>query len=299
MNAASSWYVTSFYRFLPIREDQLESYKGVTKAWMAGAGLNGLVLFASEGINGTVAGDEGDVEAFKAFICELVGESDIRFKDSVSPIRPFHRLSVDIREEIVGMKRPDLVPTSTEDHHLSAREWHEALSADGKKLVIDTRNRYETIVGKFKGAVDPDLKAFSAWGEYLESADIPRDVPVYIYCTGGIRCEKAILEMHVRGFESVFQLRDGILGYLNEYPDGLFDGDCFVFDDRVALDKDLKPSGRFGICPGCGLTSGTKMECQRCGDPYFVCDACLEKWPPVCSKTCRDRWLRKMAKPIS
>jgi UPF0176 protein len=254
--------------------------------------MTGLVLFAEEGINGTVSGTAAHVADFKRFICDLAGEDDIRFKDSVSEVPPFHRLTVDVRSEIVGMKRPDLSPDTTEDHHLSPTEWHEALTSPGPKLVIDTRNRYETTVGKFKDAIDPDLKTFSEWGAYLEKAEIPKDVPVYIYCTGGIRCEKAILEMRSRGLENVFQLRDGILGYLQEYPDGLFDGDCFVFDDRVALDHDLRPSGRFGICPGCGLTASKGLVCQRCAGAYFVCDACEGDWGPVCSKKCRDLWQR-------
>jgi len=286
------WHVTSFYRFTRLDRERLVALQTETREWLESHYLRGLVLLAEEGINGTVAGELEAIDAFKEYVRLAIACDDVRFKDSTSARRPFRRLSVDIRSEIVGMKRPELVPESADDHHLSPKEWHEAMESNQPKLVIDTRNRYETLAGKFPEAIDPGLLHFSEWGEYLETAELPTDVPVYLYCTGGIRCEKAILEMRERGFEQVFQLRDGILGYLAEYPNGYFEGDCFVFDDRVALDRDLQPSGRFGICPGCGLTSATKKECEHCSGDYFVCTDCEPTWDPVCSKTCRDRWRR-------
>lgn len=259
-------------------------------------GLMGLALLAPEGINATVAGAEGPIESFKVLIRGVLGNDEIRFKDSVSQIPPFKRVTVDIRTEIVGLKRPDLTPNATEDHHLSAREWHEMLGSDEPKIVIDTRNGYETSLGMFHGAIDPSLDRFSDWSGYLDKEPLPTDQPILIYCTGGIRCEKAILDMRAHGFERVYQLRDGILGYLAEYPDGQFEGECFVFDDRVSLGSDLLPTGNFGICPGCGLTSGAKKACSWCGEAYFVCPRCEPTWDPVCSKTCLDRWSRHGSK---
>jgi UPF0176 protein len=299
MVASRTWYVTSFYRFLPIEAAELSGLQAQIKQWMLDRSLLGLVLVATEGVNGTVAGDESAIEDFKRFISGLVQIEDIRFKDSASTVPPFHRVSVDIREEIVGLKRPDFVPKSTEDHHLSPSEWHQAMESDDPKLVIDTRNRYETMAGKFKGAIDPNMKTFAEWGSYLEKADLPAELPIYIYCTGGIRCEKAILEMRSRGFDKVYQLRDGILGYLAEYPDGHYEGDCYVFDDRVAVDKNLLPSGRIGICPGCGLTSSIKKQCVRCQSDYFVCSDCEPAWDPVCSKACKDLYGRHGTKLTS
>ena len=254
--------------------------------------VKGLVLFAPEGVNGTVAGTEEGIVLFKQKIRDLSNCQELTFKDSTSEVRPFHRITVDIRKEIVGLKRPDLVPDSAENFHLTPTEWHQAMLSEEPKVIIDTRNRYETMAGKFKGAIDPGINNFSEWGQYLDSAEIPQDVPVYMYCTGGIRCEKAILEMRSRGFDKVYQLRDGILGYLAEYPNGEFEGDCFVFDDRVALDQNLKPSGRLGICPGCGLPTEAKNVCDRCDKTHYMCEACLSKWGPVCSKQCLDLYRR-------
>ena len=290
MDSSPLWFVTSFYRFVPVDRDRILGIRATLKDWMSQRSMRGLVLIAPEGVNGTVSGSQSDISEFKDFVQDLVQTHDIRFKDATTPVRPFHRLSVDAREEIVGLKRPDLVPLETQDHHLTPAEWHEWMTSDREKLVIDTRNTYETMAGKFKGAVDPGLKTFAEWSTYLDTAQISKDVPVLMYCTGGIRCEKAILEMRTRGFDQVYQLRDGILGYLAEFPDGEFEGECFVFDDRVTVGPDLQPTGNFGICPGCGLTASKVVSCEWCGNSFFHCQDCETKRPSVCCKTCLDRW---------
>jgi len=291
VNSVPQWNVTSFYRFLQVDPSRVLGLREELFGWLSSRHLLGLVLVAPEGVNGTIAGSAAPIEEFKGYVQELFGADDIRFKDSVSGVRPFRRLTVDAREEIVGLKRPDLVPVKTEDHHLSPSEWHEWMRSDREKLVIDTRNTYETMAGKFKGAIDPGLKTFTDWKSYLDTAELPKDVPVLMYCTGGIRCEKAILEMRSRGFNEIYQLRDGILGYLEEFPDGEFEGECFVFDDRVTVGGDLKPTGNFGICPGCGLTASEVFVCEVCSKEFFHCVACTGKGrPSVCCKTCLDRW---------
>jgi UPF0176 protein len=290
MEDSATWFITSFYRFVPIDEALLPSWRTSINQFLAERNVKGLVLLAAEGINGTVAGASEGIEEFKSWLQLSFGS--IRFKDSQCDVRPFKRRTVDIRQEIVGLKRPDLSPETEDNGHLSAQEWHDRLSLNEPAIVIDARNRYETKLGKFKGATDPNLTTFSDWSDYVETADLPRDVPVLIYCTGGIRCEKAALAMREEGFEKVYQLRDGILGYLAEYPEGFFEGECFVFDDRVSLGPDLKPSGNYGICPGCGLTSGAKRTCEWCGASYFVCADCEAARHPVCSKTCLDRYGR-------
>ncbi len=259
----------------------------------------GLVVLSEEGINGTVAGSRASVEEFKGYVQQLPGFEKLRFKDSESDVAPFLSLSVDIRSEIVTLKKPGLVPEEEVNRHLSAKEWHERLVSDDPKLIIDTRNTYETIAGKFKGAIDPQLENFADWSTYLEKAEIPRDLPVLIYCTGGIRCEKAILEMRALGYEEVFQLRDGILGYLEEYPDGFFEGECFVFDRRVTLGPDLKPTGHFGVCTGCGTTTDQRIACETCEAVSFICPQCATRTEVVCSKACRDKVLQKRRRSVA
>jgi UPF0176 protein len=296
MVAPSVWFVTGFYRFIPMSEEKVASARAETAKYMSQNGISGLVIFATEGVNGTVAGGESQIESFKAFLRDLVDTPDLRFKDSVSEVKPFHRTAIVIRKEIVGLKRPDLLPESPDNGHLSPQEWHEFLASDRPKLVIDTRNDYETKIGKFPGAVDPGLKAFSEWSQYADGTEIPKDVPVLIYCTGGIRCEKVSLELRERGYEQVYQLQGGILDYLKEYPEGLFEGECYVFDDRIAVDSHLRPTEKYGMCPGCGLPGQTVQICHWCEKQFVTCDDCQSKRAPVCSKTCRDRYDRHGAR---
>jgi UPF0176 protein len=288
-----AWTITAFYRFTPFTAEALPKLQSGIAEWMRERGMLGLVVLGAEGINGTVSGTVEAIAGFKVFVQELCGIDGLRFKDSASEIAPFLNISVDIRNEIVTLKRPDLAPAEPENRHLSPSEWHEMLLSPEPKVVVDTRNAYETIAGKFRGAIDPQIENFSDWGAYLDEAELPRDVPVLIYCTGGIRCEKAILEMKERGYDEVFQLRDGILGYLEEYPDGLFEGECFVFDRRVTVGPDLKPTGNFGVCTACGTTTAEKGKCEHCGVAIFSCVECAGKPPVVCSKTCKDRAIHR------
>lgn len=256
---------------------------------MSRHGVIGLVLIAPEGINGTVAA-QTELADFKAFVSGLrAAFLNMSYKDSESEAAPFRDLRVEVRKEIVGMKRTDLLPLEQENGHLTPREWHELLESGEELTLIDTRNRYETRLGVFKGAVDPGIDHFSHWPDYADKAEIPRDKPVLIYCTGGIRCEKVALDLLSRGFDKVFQLRDGILGYLAEYPEGFFQGECFVFDDRVAVDSNLEPTSRYGICPACGQPAESDARCEWCESGSFVCPSCREQWGTACSKTCRDR----------
>ncbi len=265
-------------------------------AWMADHGMLGLVVLGTEGVNGTVAGTYSAIDGFKDFIESACGVTGLRFKDSVSDVAPFITISVDIREEIVTLKKPEIVPETVDNRHLSPSEWHKMLSSDQPKVVIDTRNTYETIAGKFKDAIDPQIENFADWSGFVERADLPKDVPVLIYCTGGIRCEKAILDMKAHGYENVFQLRDGIFGYLEEFPDGLFEGECFVFDRRVTVGPDLKPTGNFGVCAGCGTTTPKRGACEQCANTFFWCVSCFERPITACSKACRDRVQQRLAR---
>lgn len=286
MDSGERWYITSFYQFVLLPEPQLEAIQTEIESWISERGVIGLVLVATEGLNATVAGSEEHIEPFKDLMRKLTGVQNIRFKDSSCTEKPFHRTSVDIRAEIVGLKRPDLVPLAENDNHLSPAEWHEWLESDRPKLVIDTRNDYEIKVGKFPDVVVPGLKAFSEWTSFADNAELPKDTNLLIYCTGGIRCEKVMLDMKARGYEKIYQLRDGILGYLAEFPEGHFEGECFVYDDRVALGAGMEPTTTFGICPGCGHPGNIKRQCDHCDTSYFTCESCEGKWTQVCSKSC-------------
>ena len=290
---AELFHITAFYKFLPLPAEQIPVLRAQLEQRGEELGMCGLTLVAPEGINGTVAGSESAVTAYKTLLEEIAGE--ITFKDSTAEFQPFRRWLVKEREEIVGLKNPDIVPGGPH-RHLSPQEWHRMLTEEDV-LVLDTRNTYETELGVFQGAVDPKLSTFSEFPEWVENSGIPRDKPVLMYCTGGIRCEKALLVMEQQGYENVYQLDGGILNYLQQFPDGHFDGECFVFDHRTAVDKNLQPSQRYKLCPHCGDPGDIHIACPYCEKEAIVCHRCQAKHDPICcSKNCTEQYRRQQEK---
>jgi UPF0176 protein len=260
--------------------------------------MRGLILLGVEGINATVSGPVEVLSEFKAAV-EKSFAAKIHFKDSVAEKEPFRMFKLKVKKEIVTLGRPDLVPEGDRSH-LSPQEWHDVLSNEDV-IVIDTRNTYETDIGKFKNAVDLNLKGFSEFPEKIKALGLKKDQKVLMYCTGGIRCEKAMLELNEQGYDNVFQLRGGILEYLKEFPNEHYDGECFVFDYRVAVDQNLKPSERYVLCPHCGQPANQKIDCIRCETKMIVCKSCLAKSSEyeTCSKNCahHERVKSKSNKP--
>ena len=277
--------ITTFYKFSPIETHILPDLGKDLCERARSLQVRGLLLMGREGCNGTLSGTEGAISQMKKSICDFFG--DLKFKDSWSDKHPFHEMSVKVKEEIVSLNRPDLVPKNG-DFHLSPKKWHQTLAEEEGVLVLDTRNKYETQIGAFKGAIDLDLDEFSEFPRYLEKSGIPKDKKVLMYCTGGIRCEKAILSAKEQGYNNVYQLDGGILEYLREFPNEQFEGECFVFDYRVAVDQELKPSQRYRLCPHCGEPGNQPIDCKQCGRKDIVCLSCLNKSEELrtCSKNC-------------
>lgn len=214
--------------------------------------LVGSLLLATEGINGTLAGDPAEMEAFLDVIRADERFRDLELKHSFAPSLPFRRLKIRLKKEIVTLGQPEAHPARAVGTYVEPEAWN-ALLDDPSVTVVDTRNTYETEVGKFRGALDPrtgDFRDFPAFVEAeLDPAKHPR---VAMYCTGGIRCEKATSLLLQRGFKEVYHLKGGILRYLETMPAeaSRWEGECFVFDRRVTVDHDLRP-GRYTLCDGC------------------------------------------------
>lgn len=278
--------VSTFYRFQALDTERLEELRHQLEKAGEELGLCGLFLIGTEGFNATVAGPHSPLATYKSLVQKTFGGEEIFFKDSKAFKNPFRIMRVKVRDEIVTLGRPDLIPFVGENH-LSPEEWHQWLQREDVQ-VIDTRNTYEFEIGKFKQAKTFDIEHFQDFPEHLKKSGVDKEKPVLIYCTGGIRCEKAILEMHEQGFKEVKQLEGGILNYLEKYPDGDFEGECFVFDHRVAVDKNLQPSQRYTLCPHCGQPSDQWIECKQCGTSERVCKHCLAKEAKfeTCSKNC-------------
>lgn len=287
--------IKTFYAFQALPEVELSNFSDELTQKAAEKNIIGLVILGKEGFNTTIAStDETALDEFIIELKSILGISQTSLiKKSHSDKRPFRRFDVKIRDEIVTFEREEFVPKG-EHRHLSPADWNTYMERDDV-VVIDTRNYYEIEIGKFKKAIDFEIEEFVEFSDKLKTLDTDREKPHLIYCTGGIRCEKAIYEMEAQGFKSVFQLEGGILNYLEQFPNKEFAGECFVFDSRVAVDQNLKPSAKFSLCPHCGDVSSQEMDCLKCDHHFLLCTKCLESSKEdtslkTCSKNCRHHY---------
>ena len=243
--------IAAFYRFTPIHD--IPALREEITAFGADLdGMCGTILLAPEGVNGTIGAKPGALEKMIAFLNVKLGIENGELKYSAAGKKPFNRFKVRAKKEIITMKRPDADPNKRVGDYVTAENWN-ALVNDEGVTVIDTRNIYETKAGTFKNALDPRLDTFSEFPAWVEkNLDPAKHKKIAMFCTGGIRCEKASSYMLAAGFESVFHLKGGILKYLETIPaeQSLWEGECFVFDKRVAVTHGLT-EGEFEICHGC------------------------------------------------
>ncbi len=262
--------LTSFYQFTPVRG--IPMMRARTEHRARQAGLLGTVLLAEEGINGSLAGPHGAADSLLDWLAlELGAQRWVVNRQEVEEA-PFRRLKVRIRPEIIRFDRPDPGLAEQAGEHVTPQRWDELIGRGDVRLV-DTRNDYEVRLGSFTGAENPSTDSFRDFTEWVESnLDPARDRNVAMFCTGGVRCEKASAWMRSRGFENVFQLEGGILSYLDHKggSESHWQGECFVFDDRVSLDHRLQPTGR--------------MLCQACRRPADGLDR--DGLPPVANGAC-------------
>jgi UPF0176 protein len=257
--------VAALYKFAPFPDP--EARRAPLLAACEGAGIKGTLLLAREGINGTIAGVPQGLEAVLAHIRALPGCEGLDVKFSDAHEMPFGRMKVRVKREIVTMGEPDIDPTLSAGTYVDPHDWN-ALIADPECLVIDTRNDYEVAIGTFAGAVDPttpSFRDFPAWFREHREDLLEGKTKVAMFCTGGIRCEKSTAFLRSEGVEEVYHLKGGILKYLEQVPEdqSLWQGECFVFDERVSL--------------GHGLAQGTHTRCKPCGRPLPMGETC-----PVC-----------------
>lgn len=283
----SSIAITAFYKFVAMDERRLRAVRDSLESFADSRGVRGLVVLGGEGVNATVAGLPEVITAFKEHLAEIFPGEIVSFKDSSAEKMPFARFKVDLRSEIITTKDLSISSEESRGTHLTPSEWHRLIESDPDVVIVDTRNDYETEIGVFKGALDPKIKKFSEFQSYLEQGHLPRDKKLLLYCTGGIRCEKAVPEVKRLGYENVYQLEGGILRYLEEYPEGFFEGECFVFDHRVSVDARLQPTTIYKLCPHCGNPAKERLSCKNCGKDTIVCHACVSHEDKnACSKNC-------------
>jgi UPF0176 protein len=274
--------VTSLYQFA--RFDDCSGIQLKLKRLCEERGIRGTLILAPEGINGTVAGSDEAVGSLVRDIRSLPGCAEMPVKDSHARDMPFHRMKVKIKPEIVTMGEPEISPLHGVGEYVAPAHWN-ALISDPATILIDTRNSYEVEVGTFPGALDPgtdSFRDFPAWFRERRAAMAEGEAPkIAMFCTGGIRCEKATALLKAEGIKQVYHLKGGILKYLEEVPaeESLWQGECFVFDQRVCLSHGLSP-GSFVICHACRMPVA---EADRASPEYeegVSCPACFAARDP-------------------
>lgn len=266
-----TYHLAALYRFaaLPDFEARRQPLLELCEAH----GITGTLLLAAEGVNGTIAGPRAGLEAVIAHLRTFPGFDALDVKWSAAPKKPFIRLKVRLKREIVTMGVPDIDPNETVGTYVEPHEWNELIERPDVVL-IDTRNDYEVAIGTFKGAVDPKtatFREFPQWAEaFLQGENRPK---IAMFCTGGIRCEKSTALLKSRGFDEVYHLKGGILKYLETVPpeQSLWQGECFVFDQRVSVGHELKP-GPYQLCSLCrepflsgeGAGGYARALCTKC-----------------------------------
>lgn len=241
----------STYKFTPFEDAELPAIRERLREVSISHGLKGTILLSTEGINLFVAGPADNVNALLAEIRTLPGLADLAPKESFSAEQPFNRMLVKIKKEIIAFGVDGIDPARRPSPKLAPKTLKQWLDEGRKVTLLDTRNDYEVRLGTFKGAVDPNIDHFREFPDAVRK--LPAELksqPVVMFCTGGIRCEKAGPFMVREGFEQVFQLDGGILKYFEECGGAHYDGECFVFDRRVGVDPQLKETGSV-LCWNC------------------------------------------------
>jgi UPF0176 protein len=279
--------VLLYYGFAAITDP--EAFAAQHEALCRDLGLLGRIYIAREGINGTCAGPLAATHAYRDALRATPGFEDIAFKVDHATVVPFEKLRVRVRPTIVnlGLER-DIVPAEEGGDYVEPAEWRAMLDGDEPYVLLDVRNGFEWDVGHFRGAVRAPFERFHEFPKWAAQLDIPKDTRVLMYCTGGIRCEKFSGLLRREGFENVGQLHGGILRYAAEQGGEHFEGDCFVFDDRLRVDIGGS-ANTWSRCAHCGALSTRPQNCANmdCHTLFVCCEACAMAEHATCSAACR------------
>ena len=275
---ADDFIVAALYKFVVLED--LPEFQDSLRTICANTNMMGTLLIAPEGLNGTVSASYDDMVTFVCWLRAIPAFADIAIKYAHYQERPFHRMKVRLKKEIVTMGCADIYPSQQAGTYVEPKDWN-ALISDPDTMVVDTRNTYETAIGTFAGAVDPETKHFRdfpAWAQQL--ADLPeseKPKKLAMFCTGGIRCEKSTALMRQYGFDDVYHLKGGILKYFEEVPaeDSLWQGECFVFDSRVSVDHNLT-KGAYELCFACRMPLTEEEREAETYLPGLSCPHCFD-----------------------
>ncbi|WP_337267282.1 oxygen-dependent tRNA uridine(34) hydroxylase TrhO [Oryzifoliimicrobium ureilyticus] len=280
--------VAALYHFVSLK--RFESLREPLFALCEDNGVKGTLLLAHEGINGTIAGPDAGVRKVLDYLRAQPEFKALEHKESRASRMPFLRMKVKLKKEIVTMGVENIDPNKIVGTYVDPKDWN-SLIADPDTIVIDTRNDYETAIGVFRGAVDPKTKTFREFPEWVRNNEGLHNKPkIAMYCTGGIRCEKATAYMKEQGFDEVYHLKGGILKYLEEVPpeESLWEGACFVFDERVSVEHGLK-EGEHKLCRACR----SPLTAEELSSPYYEEGVSCSHCYPTRTEADRDRYRQR------
>lgn len=281
--------IAAFYKFVTL--DDYQNRRQPLLHLCQQQQVKGTILLAAEGINGTIAGTRSSIDIVLAYLRSDPHFADLEHKESTATKLPFDRLKVRLKREIVTMGIPTVNPSNLVGTYVKPQDWNE-LIANPDVLVIDTRNQYEVEIGTFAGSISPHTDAFTEFPAYVTAhLDPHQHKQVAMFCTGGIRCEKATSYLLSQGFEHVYHLEGGILKYLEEIPaaQSQWQGECFVFDDRVAITHGLAP-GTHQLCWGCGDPISQLDLTSPHYEPGICCPHCYQAITPAQRASRTERW---------
>lgn len=280
--------VAALYKFVTLQD--YAALREPLLATMLAHGVKGTLLLAEEGINGTVSASRAGIDALLAWLRSDPRLADLDHKESYCDAQPFYRSKVKLKQEIVTLGVPGVDPNQAVGTYVEPQDWN-ALIDDPEVLLIDTRNDYEVAIGSFQGAIDPRTRSFREFPAYVrEHFDPARHKKVAMFCTGGIRCEKSTNYLLGQGVNQVYHLKGGILKYLEDVPEAesLWQGQCFVFDDRVSVGHGLKPGG-LKVCGACRRPVTEADQQHRAYEEGVCCPACETEYSAADRARFRER----------
>ncbi len=286
--------IVSIYSFFAFQGNFINELKDNLLIIEKDNDLSGLLVIAEEGINGTICAEENIIEKVLNLLRKFIGSNELNLKVSYSETKIFKKLKIKIKNEIVTMGVPGINPSEDSGTYIDSFSWNKLIK-DRNTLVIDTRNHYEVSIGSFKDSINPKTKNFSEFPEWVDNnlekhLGNENSKNIAMFCTGGIRCEKATSLLKNKGYKNIFHLKGGILKYLEEISkeENLFEGECFVFDKRVALDRELK-KGSYSICHACGMPISIEDQKKEEYIEGIQCHFCINKFNDEDRKRFKER----------
>ncbi|MBO6972047.1 MAG: rhodanese-related sulfurtransferase [Prochlorococcus marinus CUG1431] len=278
-----NYKIVSLYSFFPFQENSILDLKNKLLEIENENDLSGLLIFASEGINGTICAEENVIEIVMNLLNSYTNNKNYNIKVSFSEKKIFRKLKIKIKKEIVTMGVPGISPSKDAGNYINSTDWNKLIE-DKNTIIIDTRNHYEVSIGTFKNSINPKTRNFSEFpnwvDEHLENhLENKKSTNIAMFCTGGIRCEKATSLLKKKGYKNIYHLQGGILQYLDDITEekNLFEGECFVFDKRVALDNELK-KGSYSICHACGMPVSIQDQKRKEFREGIQCHFCINQF---------------------